>query len=124
MGRKRFIVEFFLAFVAYAVCVALGSYQVASSGEGVAKVVWALLPVPSMLLIAWVVVRQLRAVDELARRIQFDALALAFLLTALLTFSYGFLETAGLPRLSMFMVWPLMGVLWMVCTIVGTRRYR
>ncbi|MGE7991535.1 hypothetical protein ACQKPE_10885 [Pseudomonas sp. NPDC089554] len=124
MGRKRFIVEFFLAFLAYAACVALSSYQVAVSEEGAGKVAWALLPVPSMLLIAWVVVRQLRAVDELARRIQFDALALAFLLTALVTFSYGFLETAGFPRLSMFMVWPLMGVLWMVCTIMGTRRYR
>ena len=68
--------------------------------------------------------RRLNAMDEMGRKIQLDALAVAFVCTALTTFSYGFLETAGFPRLSAFMVWPIMGGVWCVATIIGTRRYQ
>jgi hypothetical protein len=37
-------------------------------------------------------------------------------ITGAVTFTYGFLETAGFPRLSMFAVWPVMGISWgLVC---------
>jgi hypothetical protein len=61
--------------------------------------------------------------DELQRKLQFEALALAFAGTALLTFGYGFLEGVGLPRLSMFVVWPLMAALWVVGVFIGRVRY-
>ena len=77
-----------------------------------------------MVAMALAVVRQLRRMDELARRIQLEALGLSFVCTALITFSYGFLETAGLPRLSMFYVWPVMGLVWALATVAGVRRYR
>ena len=43
--------------------------------------------------------------------------------TALLTFTYGFLETTGFPKLSMFFVWPLMGAFWVIGCVLGLRRY-
>lgn len=58
------------------------------------------------------------------RRLQLEALALAFAGTALIAFGYGFLEDAGLPRLSVFVVWPLMAVLWLVGGLAGRMRYR
>ena len=36
--------------------------------------------------------------------------------TAALSFSYGFLESAGFPKLSMFWVWSVMGVVWALHT--------
>ncbi|MFT3691402.1 hypothetical protein [Paenirhodobacter sp.] len=55
---------------------------------------------------------------------QLKAPAIAFAGTALITFGYGFLEGTGLPRLSMFAVWPLMGTIWFICVMLGRLRFR
>jgi len=83
----------------------------------------ALLPMLPACGICAVVVRQVRRMDELQRRVQVEALALAFAGTALITFSYGFLEGVGFPKLSMFTVWPLMGALWVGALLLVSRRY-
>ena len=44
--------------------------------------------------------------------------ALAFAITGAVTFSYGFLETAGFPKLSMFSVWIVMGASWSLTILV------
>ena len=68
--------------------------------------------------------RFLGRMDELARRIQLDALGFAFGAAGMLTLSYGFLEGAGLPRLSYVWVFPLMIALWGIGAAVANRRYR
>lgn len=75
-------------------------------------------------VMCWVVLRHLRRVDELQRRVQLEALGLAFAGTALITFSYGFLELIGFPKLSMFAVWPIMAMLWIIGGLLAGRRYR
>lgn len=72
----------------------------------------------------WAIVRQLRRLDEMHLRIQFEALGFAFAACALLTFSYGFLENVGAPHLPWFWVWPLMGLMWMVGLLLAKRRYQ
>ncbi|RZT41087.1 hypothetical protein [Cupriavidus agavae] len=89
-----------------------------------ARIAVALCPMLAGGVICWVVVRQLRRVDELVRKVQFEALAVAFAGTALLTFSYGFLEGVGFPKLSLFVVWPVMATLWILAGILCARRYR
>ena len=42
----------------------------------------------------------------------------------MLTFAYGFLENAGLPKLSYVYVLPLMITLWGIGGAIATRRYR
>ena len=88
------------------------------------RVPLALLPLLGGAAAAVAIVRQLARFDELQRRMQFDAISLAFLGTAFLTFGYGFLEGVGLPRLSMFVVWPVMGGLWAVGSIASIFRFR
>lgn len=124
MTHKRYVVHFALAMAAYAVTVVLSTYLQVSLPMGALRTLAALLPVVPMIIIAIVVIRQVRALDELARKIQLEGLAIAFVGTALLTFSYGFLETAGFPRLSMFVVWSVMAPLWALGTLMGWRRYR
>ncbi len=124
MSPKRFLMEFAVVMVVYILCVVISSSLVRSMPDGVAKIALALLPVIPMIAMAVSIVRRVNAMDEMGRKIQLDALAVAFVCTALTTFSYGFLETAGFPRLSAFMVWPIMGGVWCVATIVGTRRYQ
>jgi hypothetical protein len=84
----------------------------------------ALSPMVSAVTVPWIVLREMRRLDELQRRIQFEAIGFAFAGTAVLTFSYGFLEGLGYPRLSMFAVWPVLAVLWAIGLALARRRYR
>jgi hypothetical protein len=83
-----------------------------------------LLPIVPAGLMCWAIVRQLRRLDEMYLRIQLEALGFAFAASALLTFSYGFLENVGFPHISWFMVWPIMGLMWMIGLRIAARRYR
>jgi hypothetical protein len=82
-----------------------------------------LLPMLPAMFICGVIVRTIRRMDERQRKLQFEALVFAFAGTALITFGYGFLEGTGLPRLSMFVVWPMMATLWVVGLAIGKVRY-
>ncbi len=98
MTHKRFFLELLLALVGYAAAVLISGQSLAGTEPGAGRVFLALLPVPPMVALALVVIRYLRRLDEMARRIHLEALALAFVGTALLTFTYGFLETTGFPE--------------------------
>ncbi|MES2149119.1 MAG: hypothetical protein V4508_04910 [Pseudomonadota bacterium] len=75
-------------------------------------------PMLGFCLMIWVIVRQFKRVDEFVRKETLETLALAAAITAGLSFTYGFLETAGYPRLSMFTIWPVMGGAWGLLTCV------
>ena len=67
----------------------------------------------------------IRSLDELQQRIQLEALAIAFAGTGALATTYGFLQSAGLPKIEWGVwVWPSMVVLWAAATAVASRRYR
>jgi hypothetical protein len=74
------------------------------------------MPMIGFLLAIWAIARHLRRSDEYMRQTMLETFAIGAAITAAVTFSYGFLETAGFPRLSMFTVWPIMGASWgLVC---------
>jgi hypothetical protein len=90
----------------------------------VLRTVITLAPVIPAALMCWAIVRQLRRLDEMHLRIQFEALGFAFAASALLTFSYGFLENVGAPHLPWLWVWPVMGLMWIIGLQVARRRYQ
>lgn len=92
--------------------------------EGPWKYAIAVLPVLPALGVPFAVVRYCQAMDELERRIQLESLAFGFALAAIATFTYGFLQNAGLPDASWVWVWPVMAMCWMVGQLVARRRYR
>ncbi|WP_339547601.1 hypothetical protein [Pseudomonas sp. RA_35y_Pfl2_P32] len=83
-----------------------------------------LAPVLPAGLMCWAIVRQMRRLDEMHLRIQFEALGFAFAASALLTFSYGFLENVGFPHITWHWVWPVMGMMWILGLAIARRRYR
>ncbi|MBY6046715.1 hypothetical protein [Vannielia litorea] len=83
----------------------------------------ALSPMIPGVFICGAVLFTIRTLDELQRKLQYEALALSFAGTALLTFGYGFLEGVGFPKISMFAVWPLMAALWVVGVVIGRFRF-
>ena len=122
--NKRYTIELAASLAGYAVLL-VGSIRLLQHAAPPAP--WrdliALAPMIACAATCWVVLRQLRRIDELQRRIQLEALAFSFAGTAMLTFSYGFLEGLDYPRLTMFWVWPVMAVLWVVGLLIARRRY-
>ena len=94
-------------------------------GSG-AALAFALLPVPVFALLIWGYTRAVRSMDELGRRIQLEALALAFPIALMVAFTAGLLDLAGfhgegnwdLPRL-----WPMLLFPYFIGIWRGQRRY-
>jgi len=84
----------------------------------------ALAPMLPIAGCCWVILRQFRRMDEMQVRMQLEGLGFSFVGTAMLTLGYGLLEGVGYPRLTMFWVWPLMAVLWVVGGFMARRRYQ
>ena len=91
---------------------------------GVAQTLLFVSPMIPFMLAVWAVVRQIRRSDEFIRKTTLEHIAIAAAVTAGWTFTYGFLENAGFPRLSMFTVWPVMGAAWGALTIADSLRHR
>lgn len=89
-----------------------------------ASIAISLAPMIPALLLCVSIVGIIRRLDEMQRRLQLEAFAFGFAGTALATFSYGFLENAGFPRLSAFTVWPVMCGLGLAGVLLGYLRYR
>ncbi|MFL6673600.1 MAG: hypothetical protein ACJ8LG_09940 [Massilia sp.] len=86
--------------------------------EGALRTIVLACPMIGFGLMIRAVARQLGRIDEYLRQRMLETLALAAAITGALTFTYGFLETAGYPRLSMFTVWALLGASWgLVCFV-------
>ena len=120
---RTYFKEFGGAIVAYTAVLIASVILINSNPEAMWRYPVALLPMIPAIFVLVAVTRQLGRLDELQRRIQFEALAFAFGGTALLTFGYGFLENVGFPHISWFAVWPIMAIFWLVGLLLATRRY-
>ena len=122
---KQYAFDLGGAFALYAaLLIGAAAAERAIEPSGVVRLAINLVPMIGALTAAWAIMRGLWRMDELQRRIQFDAIAMSFLGTALLTFGWGFAEGAGVPRLQAFMVWPIMGTLWCAGLLIARHRYR
>jgi hypothetical protein len=126
MGNsRRYVVELLASITAYGLLL-VGANKAEQWGwvPEALSVPVALLPMVGGVATVWVIMRHIRRLDEMQRRMQFEGLAFGFTMTALITFSYGFLEGQGWPKLSMFVVLPLMNAMWVLGYVLACRRYR
>jgi len=111
-AKRKYYLEMGAVGALYVVTL-VGSIQIGKGMEpGTARTLLLLTPVIPVLLTVWVLVRQFGRMDEFVRLRSLEAFSVAGAITAGLTFTYGFLEGAGFPRLSMFWVWGVMGISW------------
>src|SRR6266567_1742020 len=118
-------IEFGLGVLAY-LMVLVGSVTVLGANPGNAgwRYFIAALPVIPAGVTIWIVVRALGRLDEMQKRIQVQAVGFSSVATALVTFTYGFLEGVGLPHLNWTFVLPMIAVLWGIGTAVFTWMHR
>ena len=115
--------EFLFAMFGYVVLLPI-SIVVGSGLDPLPRALVALVPLLPLGFALRAYLVFLGRMDELARRIQLEALGFAFGAAGMLTLSYGFLENAGFPRLSFVWVFPLMIALWVIGGAIAGRRYR
>lgn len=124
--RSRAMRQFAIGMIGYTVVIVLEGVLFRSETRSI----WlglALAALP-MALAVWAMAGWLAAVrtfDELQQRIFSEAGLIALGVTAVATFTYGFLENyVGLPRLSMFVVFPFMALCYTLSLPATFRRYR
>lgn len=117
-------IQFGFAILAF-LMVLVGSVTVVAANPDAGWKVWiALLPAVPGGVVVWLTVRQLGRLDEVQKRTQMQALGLSIAATGLVTFGYGFLESAGMPHMSAAFVLPLMAGFWGLGLIFIALRYR
>jgi hypothetical protein len=90
-----------------------------------ARILFALLPIPANLVLVAVIVRKIRQLDEFLRHVHLEAVAIAFLLTGLAVFVYGYLQKAQAVRpLNVGIVWIFMAAFYGVGYVIAARHYR
>ncbi|MEM8858996.1 MAG: hypothetical protein AAGD96_11785 [Chloroflexota bacterium] len=123
--NQRYTRELIASIVAYGIML-VGAMWLTSGplAESNLRFVVVLLPMIPIIFTLQAIVRFLNGTDELERELQLKSLAISFAGTAFLTFTYGFLEMVGLPRISMFAVWPLMAAIWVIARFILNRQYQ
>jgi len=124
-SQRRYALGFTAWLVAYAVLLTATSLAFnAHLVPAAVRIPVALLPMIAGFGMLATYIQRLRSMDELEQRIQCEGLAFSVALTAIVTFSYGFLELhADAPTLSYFWVWPVLAVGWGIGLFVARRRY-
>jgi hypothetical protein len=123
-ARRRYFVEFGTAMVAY-VLIVLASTYVCNTGIGnPLRTIVALTPLLPMVVVFVAIVRYLLSIDELQRQIHVESAALAAGIVALLSLTYGFLETVGFPKPSSWFTYSALMIAWGISLPFVSRRYK
>jgi hypothetical protein len=118
--NRAYLRELFGAMLVYMLLLVAANKLGRPMADGVARTLALASPMIGVLLVIWAIARHFRRVDEFIRQSTLESMAIAAAVTAGLSFTYGFLENAGFPRLSMFIVLPVMFGVWgVVCCVRG-----
>jgi hypothetical protein len=110
--NRRYKTELGVSLALYMLALLGSLYYAKSMDEGMARTLFLLLPVIPMALCVWAIARHFGRMDEYLRLRSLEGLAVAAAVTAGLSVTYGFLESAGFPKVTMFWVWTVMGFVW------------
>ena len=116
--------EFGGAMVLYTITIAVSSMLRGDISHRGLAIAIELSPIIPVFLAFWAIIRQIKRMDELQRRIQSEAFALAGILLSLAMMVYGFAENVGAPQLPVIWVTPILIGLWGICMPIISRRYQ
>ena len=120
-GGRYIVLALVMALVIVAAAVGMKPFPRGST----ARIAFALIQGAATAVVIIVPWRGNKRLDEMQQRIQLEALSIAFVGTAVLCSTYGFLENAGLPHVEWGgFIWPVMVLLWAIGTVIACRRYR
>ena len=121
---SRYFLEMTGAMVLYVAAVAITVRVAPGMQPAGLKALVCIVPIIPIGLTIWAIARHFRRVDGYLRLAMLEEIAVAAAVTAGASLTYGFLENAGFPRLSMFVVWPVMGAAWGALACIRELRNR
>jgi hypothetical protein len=124
LPASKYVATMLVSLSLYAAALVVSLTWLKAGVEGPWRYAIAVLPVLPALGVPLAVIRICQAMDELQLRIQLESLAFGFAAAAVATFTYGFLQNAGLPEVSWVWVWPVMAACWIIGQLVARRKYR
>ncbi len=111
-ANRKYRLELFSAMGVYMVVLFASIYLAKPMEPGLARTLLLITPAVPLMLAIWAIARHFRRMDEFLRLRSLESLAIAAAVTAGLSLTYGFLESAGFPKISMFWTWGVMGLVW------------
>jgi energy-converting hydrogenase Eha subunit A len=106
---RAYFVELMTSIVVYTVLLFAAIRYGRPMPEGWLRTLVLITPMIGFGLMIRAIVRHVARIDEYQRIRLLENIAVAAAMTLAATFTYGFMETAGFEKLSMFSVWLMMG---------------
>jgi energy-converting hydrogenase Eha subunit A len=106
---RAYFVELMTSIVVYTVLLFAAIRYGRPMPEGWLRTLVLITPMIGFGLMIRAIVRHVARIDEYQRIRLLENIAVAAAITLAATFTYGFMETAGFEKLSMFSVWLMMG---------------
>ncbi len=122
--NTRYVVELLSALFIYLIVLVIAARFAPNAGSRSLQIVLWLCPLLPIGLVIWAIARHVARVDEYIRQVTLENISIAAAFTAGASLTYGFLENVGFPKLSMFVVWPVMGAVWGMLALVRELRNR
>ncbi|MBZ0288340.1 MAG: hypothetical protein K8I30_12055, partial [Anaerolineae bacterium] len=116
--------RFWMAIIVYTVLIMVSVQWLKTVENDLLRLGIAVLPIVPILFGMAAFLTYLRQMDEMQRRIEFEAFGFSLGLTGIVTFTLGLLENAGLPRFSLVWVFPMIMVFWGIGQVIAWRRYK
>jgi hypothetical protein len=123
-ARRRYLLEFSVGMAVYTATVFASAAWLRANAESPWRLVIALVPLLPIAVTVVALIRFYLQQDELQKRQQVESLAFAFVGSSFLVITYGFRETAGFPRVTVWWVWVVMATLWLIRGGIARLRYR
>ena len=117
--RNRFLI----AMVAYCLTLMASVSYLSGMEIGTLERFIAITPMVPIVFATISLIKAVHDMDELHRRVNQEATATAAIVVGLLTFTYGFLEGVGFPKLEVIWVMPALIFIWGIAKTIIYRRY-
>lgn len=122
---KGYLLRFGLSMLGYVVVLIISITILNNMDEdNLLRYVVGLAPVVPLIFAFFAYMWFVRQVDEMQRRIQFEAVSIGMALTLLITLTLGFLEVAGFPRVDMIWVPAILIMSWGIGVAIVNQRYK
>jgi len=122
-NMNRYMRRFAITMTGYIVFLFGSSYLLDRVESRILSILIAMLPMIPVFYGMWAFMQWVRSLDEFQQRIQFEAIAFSLGMTAMITFTVGFLENAGIPQPGLIWVFPMIIMFWGVGQFIASRRY-
>ncbi len=124
LNTKQYLLEFGSSMALYTAAIFFSFSFLAANPNSPWQIWISILPILPAIIATVAVIRAQVKLDELQQKVQLLSFAISFVIVGLTTFTYGFLENVGFPKIPFVWIFPFMIATWGIATPVIARLYQ